>query len=959
MRKRSQLLLWTVLNLIGLATVAALLLWLWRRRRAPRPMPSRPVPLLPPDVQGLTQAEAEARFREGQDNAIFATPPRTLQDIWRENLYTLFNFSLVGLAIAQLILGQPLGALVSLGTIFLNIGLNIAQEMLARRRLRDVQQAGRPQATVIREGRVYSIDPARIVVGDALVVGPGDQVLVDGPMIGQGRIVVDETMLGRGRRVSKKAGDFLYAGSVCLDGRAVYEAQRLGDERRIAARLAEAPSARPEPTPLERIVERVLWVLLAFVALLTVLLFSVYFRLDQTLNVDVEPFTDAISVIFNIAPSSLYFMIVLTYAAGTADLARLGALVHRARSVESLAQATVVCFAQAGFLTGTHVEIRPLAPPEGREPVAESRLRQILGDFVRNTSLDNLATRAIAAAFEGTPRPVREEAPFLAVYGWSAVAFDDDDLRGVYVLAEPKVLEPYLRRVGEETVPSERGMADAGRQMLDKIASPLSRLFHRPANKGAGGKATPEAPPSPQEADRPPSEESAERKGFLGVLRDDQGRGLFGRLGGRLGRLLRRKREPSPEEETEQEPLQEIVLLFAYAPEPQPLHGADGQPRLPDGLLPLCELHYSEQVRPEAMETIRTFTQTGIGVKAFTYGDPERTVAILRRAGLEEVNGDEASLLRAITGPELAEMDDEARAQAAAEHAVFGRVTPDQMGDLVRSLRRQGELVVVVGDRVSDLPAMRQADLAIARQSSSQAALSAADIVLLGDSSDVLRRVLDKGQRIAHGLLDVLKLNLTQVSYLALLILALYLLSAGFPFKSGQVTVINLVTVALPAAGFSLWATAGVLPRQGLGRILARFVLPATLVLGTAAVLLYRAVLLRGGDQAYAQLNITHLLVLAGLGIVVLMAPPLRLGPGLRVRVGDMRFAALALILLILFAVATAVPLAQKHLAIGPLHHAADYAQVAAAALACIVVLRLIWTLLPVEQQRTAPPSAS
>ena len=47
--------------------------------------------------------------------------------------------------------------------------------------------------------------------------------------------------------------------------------------------------------------------------------------------------------------------IFLNYTMGTANLGRLGALVHQSRSVESLAQADTMCFAQAGILTGTHV----------------------------------------------------------------------------------------------------------------------------------------------------------------------------------------------------------------------------------------------------------------------------------------------------------------------------------------------------------------------------------------------------------------------------------------------------------------------------------------------------------------------------------------------------------------------------------------------------------------------------
>ena len=76
--------------------------------------------------------------------------------------------------------------------------------------------------------------------------------------------------------------------------------------------------------------------------------------------------------------------------------------------------------------------------------------------------------------------------------------------------------------------------------------------------------------------------------------------------------------------------------------------------------------------------------------------------------------------------------------------------------DTLDALRARGESVAVVGDGVKDLPAMQQANLAITRHSSSPAALSVADIVLLEDSSQALLRVLDKGQRIANGLLDII-----------------------------------------------------------------------------------------------------------------------------------------------------------------------------------------------------------
>jgi magnesium-transporting ATPase (P-type) len=119
-----------------------------------------------------------------------------------------------------------------------------------------------------------------------------------------------------------------------------------------------------------------------------------------------DAFASAASVIFGIAPSSLFLMILVNYAMGTADLLRAGALVHRSRSVETLAQATVLCFAQAGILTGVGLEVEPLEPARGPR-LAESRIRQILGDYARTTSADNPAVQAMLTAFSGDQRRIR------------------------------------------------------------------------------------------------------------------------------------------------------------------------------------------------------------------------------------------------------------------------------------------------------------------------------------------------------------------------------------------------------------------------------------------------------------------------------------------------------------------------------------------------------------------------
>jgi magnesium-transporting ATPase (P-type) len=829
--------------------------------------------------------------------------------------------------------------------------LNVGQEMLALRRLAAFQRSARPKATVVREGKTRSIDPDRVVPGDVLIVGPGDQFLVDGQAVGTGRMVVDASVAtGKRGWHAVRAGDAVYAGSFCVSGRGGYVAAKVGDERLIVARITAAPALAAELTPLEQLVDHVLRALLVLVAIFALLLLSAFFRLD--LGIPVDLFNDAASVIFNIAPSGLFLMIIVTYTTGTADLARLGALVHRARSVESLAEATVICFAEAGILAGTRMELEPTQQAGDAEPLPESRLRQILGDYARSTSASNLVTRVLTNSFEGSQRAIREESPFLAAYGWSAIAFDERDLPGVYVLGEPAILQGYLIASTREAEAKEsRSPAAAVR----RLASPLGRLLRRgdqDAAAKAGEEGLPEAvmaaddpgapadDPSPSAHD-PGASEAAVEEGTEGR------QVFFRRWAGRVRGALRRTGRASEQaEETEMEASEEAVLLFAYHPEPVPLRDGEGNAQLPEGLIPLCELRYARRLRPEAVEIVKAFARTGVSIKVFAADAPDQLEALFRQAGLSMEDDERLGAVGTISGQELDQLTQAEWGRVAAENSIFGYITPAQAGALVGALRRSGESVAVVGDGVTDLPALQQASLAIARQTSTQAALGVADIVMMGHSPRALLQVLYKGQGIVHGLLDVLKLNLTQVFYLALLIAAIRVASTGFPYVSAQGTAVVVITVAIPSVGLSLWATPGVVSSADFGRTVARFVVPAAVSMSLAALLVYVYFLDRTGRVAYAQLALTYMLIYAGLLLAVFVKPPWSFRERDGVQKREWRMAGLALFLGIVTYFLPWVPPAQKYLKLDWLQQPADYGVVGLVVVAWAVVLGIVWWLM-------------
>jgi cation-transporting ATPase E len=253
-------------------------------------------------------------------------------------------------------------------------------------------------------------------------------------------------------------------------------------------------------------------------------------------------------------------------------------------------------------------------------------------------------------------------------------------------------------------------------------------------------------------------------------------------------------------------------------------------------------------------------------------------------------------------------------------------VTPEQKQRLVEALRGNGHYVAMTGDGVNDVLSLKQANLGIAMQSGSQATRDAADIVLLRDSFGALPSAFREGQRIRRGLCRILELFLTRVFTVALIILAVLVVEAGFPLSPAQISVLTLLTVGIPTFGIALWTRPGPPPRN-LPRRLLQFVLPASTLLALAAFAVYLGVYtlydldlpaLRAGGVAAATAvpqhdlasreALTHVLVLGGLVLVLFAAPP---GPWFAVvedMDGDRRPAYLALAMVPIYAIILMVP---------------------------------------------------
>jgi len=109
-------------------------------------------------------------------------------------------------------------------------------------------------------------------------------------------------------------------------------------------------------------------------------------------------------------------------------------------------------------------------------------LQQMLGDFSHSITTNNLVIQAMKTAFAGTRHAVHAEAALMSVYGWSALVFDGNDLRGTYVLCDPQLLlaaGPITEASEEEKeddLLSKVSPTKLGQQVVS-LTQPLGRLF--------------------------------------------------------------------------------------------------------------------------------------------------------------------------------------------------------------------------------------------------------------------------------------------------------------------------------------------------------------------------------------------------------------------------------------------------------------------------------------------------
>ena len=217
-------------------------------------------------------------------------------------------------------------------------------------------------ARVRRDGVETELPAERVVVGDLVVVRPGERVAVDGE-ITEGRSHLDESLItGESLPVAKGVGDRVTGGSINAEGVLCVKTVAVGTETTLARVIRMVESAQTAKAPIQRIVDRVSAVFVPVVLGTALVTFLGWVAVSGNWE---AALINAVAVLVIACPCALGLATPTAIMAGTGVAAQSGILIKDAQALEVAHAVTMVVFDKTGTLTEGRPSLAAVVPTVG------------------------------------------------------------------------------------------------------------------------------------------------------------------------------------------------------------------------------------------------------------------------------------------------------------------------------------------------------------------------------------------------------------------------------------------------------------------------------------------------------------------------------------------------------------------------------------------------------------------
>ena len=236
---------------------------------------------------------------------------------------------------------------------------------------------------VDQSGEVASqkeVSIADIVIGDLLLVKPGDKIPVDGEVIG-GSSYVDESMInGEPIPKIKNLGESVFAGTINQDGILKIKAQKIGKETLLSNIIRMVEKAQSSRPPVQKLANTIVSYFIPVIIIIALAVFIIwYFILHATLLFSL---TCLISILVVACPCALGLATPTAVTVGVGRAAEFGILIKNGDTLENAGQIDVACFDK----TGTITEGKPAVDDVISYDIEDAELLRILASVEQNST---------------------------------------------------------------------------------------------------------------------------------------------------------------------------------------------------------------------------------------------------------------------------------------------------------------------------------------------------------------------------------------------------------------------------------------------------------------------------------------------------------------------------------------------------------------------------------------------
>ncbi len=743
------------------------------------------------EQNGLSHAEVVQRIESGQINRVKDTSSRSVKEIIRSNVFTLFNGIILAAMVLVLLAGSWRDAVFGF-VIIINTGIGIITELKAKHALDKLSILVASNYLVRRDGHDVEVSHDEIVQGDTMWIRSGEQVPADACVVRSWGLELDESMLtGESRTIRKNSNDHVYSGSTAVSGIALVTVEAVGNHSYAATLTAQAKVYKKVVSDLNKGINTILKFMAVLVVPLCILLtwsqMTTVGGWSEAIATGEwrQAVVSAVAGVVGMIPEGLVLLTSLNFALAAVRLARKNTLVQDIESVETLARVDCLNLDKTGTITSGGIELDDVVLLRGKAVVSQGVAQQ--SNIDKQTVLQALYDLAYEEQPNGTGRAILESLgekgfvpagidvriPFSSARKWSAVAYSEraDGIvgaarmnsesasftvpGGIWYMGAPEVILSALDGKYTDVLNAVNGYARVGERVLLVAFCPLSDAVHSCNSSNSGD----------------------------------------------IGSSLRD--------------------WSWFTDNPQLLGQAQ----------PVALVLCSERVRDDAEEILTWFRYQGVRCRIISGDNPVTVGAIASKVHLtgnrEPVTMDARDLPQDIH--ELA--------RVLENVDVLGRVLPDQKKAIVQALHMQNHVVAMTGDGVNDTLAIKEADLGIAMGNAAPATKAVAEVVLVDSRFSHLPDVVARGRQVMANMERVASLFLVKTVYSALISLGVVLTQIPYPYLPRHITYIGALTIGAPAFILALVPnTRRYVP--GFLRRVVRFALPGGVATGLSVLLM-------------------------------------------------------------------------------------------------------------------------